>query len=39
MTNPAGKRMKCEVCGAEIIVTKGGDGSVEHCTKPMVEKK
>ncbi|WP_363331910.1 hypothetical protein [Microbacterium sp.] len=26
--NQAGKRMKCEVCGAELVVTKGGDGTL-----------
>jgi DNA-directed RNA polymerase subunit RPC12/RpoP len=29
-----GKRYKCETCGTEILVTKGGDG--EPCGTPMV---
>ncbi len=36
--NQAGKRMKCEVCGAEVVVTKGGDGQLICCGQPMVEK-
>lgn len=38
MTNQAGKRLKCDACGAEIVVTKGGDGTVEHCGKQMAPK-
>lgn len=38
MTNQAGKRFKCDVCGAEIVVTKGGEGDVSCCGKPMSPK-
>ena len=35
MANKLGKRMKCEECGAQVLVTKGGEGTVECCDKPM----
>ena len=38
MANQAGKRLKCESCGAEVVVTKGGEGSVQCCDKPMMPK-
>ncbi|MDP1818300.1 MAG: desulfoferrodoxin [Acidimicrobiales bacterium] len=38
MGNEAGKRLKCESCGAEIVVTKAGDGTVTCCGKPMAPK-
>ena len=39
MANQAGKRYKCSKCGAEIIVTKGGDGAVNCCNQPMEIKQ
>jgi desulfoferrodoxin-like iron-binding protein len=38
MANKAGKRMKCESCGAEVVVTKSGDGEVLCCSQPMAAK-
>lgn len=39
MGNDAGKRLKCGSCGAEIVVTKGGEGTVTCCGEPMVPKQ
>ncbi|MBN1848732.1 MAG: desulfoferrodoxin [Deltaproteobacteria bacterium] len=39
MANKAGKRYKCSKCGAEFIVTRGGDGQLKCCGQPMEEKK
>jgi len=39
MANQIGKRYLCAKCGAEIIVTKGGDGTVNCCGQPMEQKK
>ncbi len=39
MANQTGKRYKCTECGAEFIVTRGGDGTVCCCGKPMEPKK
>jgi len=39
MANQIGKRYICSVCGAELIVTKGGAGALNHCGKPMEQKK
>ena len=39
MANQIGKRYYCAKCGAEFIVTKGGDGTVHHCGQPMEPKK
>ncbi len=38
MTNKAGKRLRCGICGAEVIVSRGGAGTVECCTQPMAER-
>jgi desulfoferrodoxin-like iron-binding protein len=35
MANKLGKRLKCEECGAQVLVTKAGDGEVHCCEKPM----
>jgi desulfoferrodoxin-like iron-binding protein len=35
MANQAGKRLKCQSCGVEIVVTKGGEGTVICCGQPM----
>jgi hypothetical protein len=39
MANQAGKRYICKKCGAEVIVTRGGEGSLQHCGEPMELKK
>lgn len=39
MANELGKRYRCTKCGAEVIVTKGGSGSVKCCGQPMELKK
>ena len=36
--NQSGKRMKCEVCGAELVVTKAGDGTLQCDDVDMVLK-
>lgn len=38
MANQAGKRLRCPVCGAEVIVTKGGQGSLTCCGRPMEDR-
>ena len=39
MANQIGKRYVCAKCGAELIVTKGGAGVLNHCGQPMEQKK
>jgi hypothetical protein len=39
MANQVGKRYVCTVCGAEFIVTRGGDGEMHCCGKKMEVKK
>ncbi|HEY78670.1 MAG TPA: desulfoferrodoxin [Dehalococcoidia bacterium] len=39
MANQIGKRYVCTKCGAEVIVTRAGDGTVNCCGKPMEQKK
>jgi len=39
MTNIAGKRYYCGVCGSEFIVTKGGEGALHCCGRPMVQSE
>ena len=39
MANQVGKRYVCTVCGAEFIVTRGGDGEMHCCGKKMEIKK
>ncbi len=39
MANQVGKRYFCEKCGAEVIVTRGGNGTVKCCGQPMQPKK
>jgi desulfoferrodoxin-like iron-binding protein len=39
MANQVGKRYKCAKCGAEVIVTRGGNGAVTCCDQPMEIKK
>lgn len=38
MTNSLGKRYICAQCGAEYIVTRGGDGKLTCCNEAMVLK-
>ena len=35
MANETGKRYVCSSCGSEMLVTKGGDGSLICCGQPM----
>jgi hypothetical protein len=37
MANKLGKRLHCETCGAQVLITKGGEGEVCCCGKPMKE--
>ena len=39
MANQIGKRYYCAKCGAEVIVTRGGDGTIHCCGQPMEIKK
>ena len=39
MANQVGKRYVCKKCGAEYIVTRGGDGTLYCCGQPMELKK
>jgi len=39
MANQAGKRYRCAKCGAEVIITRGGTGTIHCCDQPMEEKK
>jgi hypothetical protein len=39
MANMVGKRYVCKKCGAEIIITRGGSGTIMHCGEPMELKK
>ncbi|HSW38894.1 MAG TPA: desulfoferrodoxin FeS4 iron-binding domain-containing protein [Acidobacteriota bacterium] len=39
MPNQVGKRYKCEKCGAEVIITRAGSGTVICCGQPMELKK
>lgn len=39
MANQTGKRYTCAKCGAEYIVTRGGDGTLTCHDQPMEQKK
>ena len=39
MANQAGKRYICTKCGAEYMVTRGGQGTMSCCGQPMEQKK
>lgn len=39
MANQVGKRYVCAKCGAEVIVTRGGNGEVTCCGRRMELKK
>lgn len=38
VANQVGKRYQCTKCNTEMIVTKGGDGSLACCGQPMQQK-
>ena len=38
MANQIGKRYSCSKCGAEVMVTKAGDGTIQCCAQPMEQK-
>lgn len=33
--NQLGKRFKCQICGTEVLCTKGGEGTVICCGQEM----
>lgn len=39
MTSHKGELYYCEICGAEVKVEKGGDGSLTCCGQAMVIKE
>jgi desulfoferrodoxin-like iron-binding protein len=39
MANQVGKRYMCTKCGAEVIITRGGEGQITCCGQPMEVKK
>jgi hypothetical protein len=39
MANQVGKRYVCKKCGAEFIVTRGGNGELHCCGQAMELKK
>lgn len=38
MATKVGEKYRCEKCGSEFIVTKGGGGELKCCGQPMVKK-
>jgi len=38
VANQVGKRYVCGKCGSEMIVTKGGNGTLSCCGQPMSPK-
>lgn len=38
MDNQVGKRYRCAKCGSEVIITRGGTGSIKCCGQPMEQK-
>ncbi len=38
MANTAGKRYQCKKCGAEVMCTRGGKGTIKCCGEPMQQK-
>ena len=32
-----GQKYICDICGNEVVVTKGGTGTLFCCGKPMIE--
>jgi desulfoferrodoxin-like iron-binding protein len=39
MANLVGKRYMCTKCGAEVVITRGGSGTISCCGQPMEVKK
>ncbi len=39
MANQLGKRYRCEVCNAEVLCTKAGDGAINCDGKPMAAQE
>jgi desulfoferrodoxin-like iron-binding protein len=39
MANQIGKRYICKKCGAELMVTRGGTGTLMCCGQPMEQKE
>jgi DNA-directed RNA polymerase subunit RPC12/RpoP len=39
MANQIGKRYRCAKCGAEFIVTRGGEGTICCHGEPMEQKQ
>ncbi|HKP19138.1 MAG TPA: hypothetical protein VJT84_11710 [Gaiellaceae bacterium] len=33
--NETGKRYVCSACGSELLVTRGGEGTLSCCDQPM----
>jgi hypothetical protein len=33
--NKTGTKLSCQICGSQLAVTKGGDGVVHCCDRPM----
>ena len=38
MANTVGKRYQCNTCKSEMIVTKGGEGTLQCCGEQMQQK-
>ena len=38
LANETGKRYFCETCGSEFVVTRGADGTIACCSKPMTKR-
>lgn len=38
MANQPGKQYQCSVCGGTVVATKGGDGEIHCCSRPMERK-
>ena len=39
VANQTGKRYRCDSCGSEFIVTRGGNGSISCCGNEIPLKK
>jgi len=39
MANQLGKVYICSTCGSQVIVTKGGTGTMKCCGAPLEQKK
>ncbi len=39
MANQLGKMYLCSKCGSQVIVTKGGGGTLKCCGQEMEQKK